>query len=167
MQRNRWELPSVIVCMAVLFVCTAVSQFAPSATTPHPIPAAPYTDRLESYHVYDGDTLTHCQIDLGYGITLSDSIRIVGVDTPEVRGASARAGLAVRDAASEWLSTHETLYLIGRGRDKYGRILGDVQPLGVGQSLSEWLIEKGYAHRYDGGKRPEWKTEELERIAGE
>lgn len=156
------------VAAACLFVAvqTGPSDAGPSPESPHPIPAAPLTDRLESYEVYDGDTLTACTIDLGYGIILRDSVRIVGVDAPELSGNHRNAGLVVRAAAAVWLAGHDSLWLIGRGRDKYGRILGDIQPPGVGQSLSEWLIERGYAHPYDGtGKRPEWTKAELERIA--
>lgn len=151
-------------CFGTYFGMVTVAEVA----EPHPIPARPYVDRLESYHVYDGDTLTNCTIDLGYGVVLRDAIRIVGIDTPEVSGSQRPAGVAVRDAAATWLSGADELWLIGRGRDKYGRILGDVQPPGVGQSLGEWLIEKGYAHAYDGrGSRPEWTADELRRIADE
>ena len=130
-----------------------------------PIEARPLTDRILSYTVYDGDTLTRCEIDLGYGITLRDSVRIVGVDTPEVTGTHREAGLVVRAAAKAWLGGHRELWLIGHGRGKYGRILGDVRSPGVGQSLGEWLLEKGYAKPTGkGGKRYPWSAEELERI---
>jgi endonuclease YncB( thermonuclease family) len=141
-----------------------------SLAAPQPIEARPLTDRLESYHVYDGDTLTQCTIDLGYGVVLRDSIRIVGIDCPEVTGDHKEAGIVVRDAAWGWLVKHHKqnnreLWLIGTGRGKYGRILGDVQPLGVGQTLGQWLLEKGYAKPTGkGGKREPWTEEELERI---
>lgn len=129
------------------------------------VPVQPYVDRLESWGVHDGDTLSPTIIDLGYGVLLRDRIRIIGIDAPEVFGEQRPAGLVVRDAAAGWLSQHKDLWFLGNGRDKYGRLLGDVQPRGGGQSLGEWLIENGYAHSYDGkGERPEWTEAELRRI---
>ena len=167
-KRRAVFVPGLCLASAILFF--AVSGLRPSAekwqTEPQPIAARPYTDRLESYTVRDGDTLTQCTIDLGYGVVLRDSVRIVGIDTPEITGEHKAAGLVVRDAVREWLGSHKELWLIGRGRGElYGRILGDVQPLGAGQSLSAWLLAKGYAkHSLPHGKRPEWTKAELERI---
>lgn len=162
--------------IAVVFAVVPPEDFPPPPpltlspshlVTSSPVPARPLVDRIESYTVYDGDTLSGCRIDLGYGITLTDSVRIVGVDCPEVTGPSREAGLLVRDAVKAWLANHRELWLIGRGREKFGRILGDVHPPGVGQSLASWLLEKGYAKPTgEGGKRPAWSQAELDAIAG-
>ena len=46
--------------------------------------------------VYDGDTIT-VDIDLGFGITFNDkSIRLSGIDTPEIRGEERLEGLRQR-----------------------------------------------------------------------
>ncbi|OHB78643.1 MAG: hypothetical protein A2W31_15230 [Planctomycetes bacterium RBG_16_64_10] len=169
MKPFRELLGAVIVALvataSLVLLSGMAADITPVPSEPTPIVARPLTDRLVAWTLYDGDTLTNCQIDLGYGITLTDSVRIIEIDTPEVTGPSAAAGTIVRDRTKVWLASHKELWLIGRGREKYGRILGDVQPVGGGQPLSQWLLKNGYAKpTSDTGKRPVWTPDELQRI---
>ena len=51
--------------------------------------------------VYDGDTIT-VDIDLGFGIMLrKQTLRLYGINTPEVRGESKEEGKRVRDLLRE------------------------------------------------------------------
>jgi micrococcal nuclease len=91
--------------------------------------------------VYDGDTIT-CLIEVGFGIKLEESIRLYGIDAPEVRGSERPQGLIARDSLRNLLLGKEiTLKSMGRG--KYGRIIGDLY---IGTiNVSDWLVEKGLA----------------------
>lgn len=45
-----------------------------------------YTYRALVKSIYDGDTL-RADIDLGFGVILADqSLRLLGIDTPEIKG---------------------------------------------------------------------------------
>ena len=103
---------------------------------------------------YDGDTL-RCWFDLGFGMRYVDSIRLDGVDTPEIRGGSeltkAAARLA-RDAVMDLVTQakdivfHSTVW-----RGKYGRPVGRLYL--DGRDLAEILIERRLGVAYDGGRR--------------
>jgi micrococcal nuclease len=86
-----------------------------------------YEYRAQVISVYDGDTL-RADIDLGFGVTMSNqSIRLRGIDAPEIRGESREAGLASRDylrALIEGMVV--TLKTHRDSKGKYGRWLGDV-----------------------------------------
>lgn len=80
--------------------------------------------------IYDGDTLT-VDIDLGMGVwRVGQTIRLWGLDTPEVRGSSREEGLRVRDFVRGLLQGKVVLLrtiLDKRGTDKtgkFGRLLG-------------------------------------------
>jgi len=81
----------------------------------------------EVYKVLDGDTVD-IRIDLGFDVMLRARIRMLGVDAPELSGATKAAGVA----AQQWLKgvlqrNAASLQVITTkvdGDDKYGRILG-------------------------------------------
>ena len=108
--------------------------------------------------VYDGDTF---KVDLeGIHPLLGDdiSIRINGIDTPEIRGGDDRVkelAEQARDMAAETLMGAERIELRNPGRGKYCRIVADVYA--DGESLAEKLKAAGLAKDYDGeGAKPEW-----------
>ena len=77
--------------------------------------------------VYDGDTIT-VDIDLGLGVWLrKQSIRLAGINAPEVRGDSKYLGYASRDALSELILDKEVKIKTYKSkRGKYGRWIVDV-----------------------------------------
>ena len=85
-----------------------------------------YVYKAEVYSVYDGDTL-RAHIDLGFGVLLKkQSIRWVGIDTPEVRGETREEGLKVRDYVRDFIPIGSEI-CIQTKKDKsgkYGRWLG-------------------------------------------
>lgn len=107
-----------------------------------------YTYRATVVRVYDGDTIT-VDIDLGFGVILSSQvIRLLGVNTPEVRGPERPEGLRVRDEVRELIPIGSEI-VIRTSKDrkgKYGRWLAEVFFQG-GRSLNDILIENG--HTYD------------------
>lgn len=107
--------------------------------------------------IYDGDSFT-VNVDewppiLGQKIT----IRIKGVDTPELRGKCKKevemARLAKQFTVSK-LRESKTIRLTGIERDKYFRILADVSFDGI--DLGRLLLEAKLAVPYTGAKKLEW-----------
>ena len=102
--------------------------------------------------VYDGDTV-RVEIDLGFGMSWKGSdgrgisIRLYGLNTPEVRGSEREQGLISRDRLREQiLDQYITLKTIKDKTGKYGRYLG-ILIKKDGTNLNEWLISEGLAER--------------------
>jgi len=102
--------------------------------------------------VYDGDTI-RADLDLGFGIWMQNqSIRFMGINTPELRGDSKEAGIVSRDRVIELLDGAGNECVIKTSKDKqtgkYGRILGeiwiDTQPI----SVNDILLNEGLAVEY-------------------
>jgi len=107
--------------------------------------------------VYDGDTFT-CDIEgIHPLIGESISVRINGIDTPEMtddRPEIRTRAIAARDYLNHRLNTAETVELKRLQRDKYFRILADVYV--DGEPVGRELIREGLARPYDGGTKTEW-----------
>jgi endonuclease YncB( thermonuclease family) len=119
---------------------------------------------VKAYEVQDGDTVK-VMLDLGFCLYHTVSLRVIGVDAPEMRVASQKAAAAVvKRSVAEWLyRDNEPLICVSIAMDKYaGRIVGDLMygPL----SLSQWLLNKRLAKPYDGGTKGHWTDEELSAI---
>jgi endonuclease YncB( thermonuclease family) len=105
--------------------------------------------------VIDGDTV-EVRIDLGFGLSLVEPVRLAGIDAPEM---STPAGPLARRALTNFLpmSTAATLRTGAAERDKYGRVLGDL--LVAGRSAGQEQLLRGHARPYDGGKRTKDPTQ--------
>ena len=99
--------------------------------------------------VYDGDTIT-CDIDLGVNMIMrNQKLRLVGINTPEVRGESRPEGLKVRDIVRSRISNKWVTIKTHRDKKgKYGRWLAEIYEAGVEESLTQWLLKEGYAKEY-------------------
>lgn len=106
-----------------------------------------YEYRAHVTKVYDGDTIT-VDIDLGFDIVLhKQSIRLLGINTPEVRGDEREQGLIARDAlAARILDKDVTIKTHKDSKGKYGRWLGEIYL--DDENLNEWLLTEGYAKPY-------------------
>ena len=85
------------------------------------------------------------------------SVRIRGVDTPEIRGkceAEKEGAVAARDFLRELLARAARIDLVDVKRGKYFRIVATVRADGVDMAAA--LIENGLGRPYGGGKRAEW-----------
>jgi endonuclease YncB( thermonuclease family) len=84
----------------------------------------------------------------------AESIRIVGLDTPELGRPGCmseyHAALRARDRLAELLAGGVVIHR--RGRDLYGRTLAVVRDL-AGRDLAEVLIAEGLARPYTGRTR--------------
>ena len=108
--------------------------------------------------VYDGDTI---KIDLPsmhplFGDDLS--IRLFGVDTPEMRGTTDEVkalAMQAQQVTEKALEGASKIELRNPQRGKYFRIISEVWI--DGESLADMLKKKGLAKDYNGeGARPEW-----------
>ena len=105
---------------------------------------------------YDCDTLT-ILFDLGFNISIKEKCRLHEIDAPEIRGKNQQEkDLAIkgRDFVRE-LIVGETVEITTYKPGKFGRMLIKVY-IDDGQCLNDLLVEKGYARKYDGGKREGW-----------
>lgn len=107
--------------------------------------------------VYDGDTLT-VDASLWPGLTWDGSVRVRGIDAPEINGqceTEKMLAISARDYVRELL-IDESVMLCDIEDDKYGgRVLAWVF-LYDGESLAERLVANGYARAYNGGERQGW-----------
>jgi|TARA_R110000787_G_scaffold336_10_gene1343 micrococcal nuclease len=96
--------------------------------------------------IYDGDTVT-ATIDLGFDLNYVQSIRLLGINAPEVRGVDKINGLASRDHLRSILMGKDVTILVPKKeRGKYGRILGDI--ILDGKNINDSMVESGFAETY-------------------
>lgn len=103
-----------------------------------------WTVLSQSGTAIDGDTFdTVVPIWIGFGsrsISVSERVRVLGVDTPELTGATKDAALAAKAFTQRWLS-QGPFSINACKRDAFGRVLGIV--FRDGQILAEDLITAG------------------------
>lgn len=107
--------------------------------------------------VHDGDTFIVDIANVHPIIGKSISVRINGIDTPEItdsRPTIKALAIAARDYVTQRLQCAKTIELVNVQRDKYFRLLADVYVDGI--NLAEDLIQNGLAQFYDGGTKPTW-----------
>ena len=112
-----------------------------------------YVYAARCVQVIDGDTLD-LDIDLGMYFRATKRVRLKGIDTPELRGKDKERAVAARTEVTIWTDGVELLIRTELDEtDKYGRLLADVWVDGLATSLSDHLVARGLARRYDGGRR--------------
>lgn len=125
----------------------------------------PYEYKARFKKVIDGDTLI-VDIDLGFSIVLADqTIRLIGLDTPESRSkdkVEKLFGIASKKAVEDFMKNSDqenliiqTIFCDDNG-DKFGRILGKIYNSNKA-CLNDWLIEKNHAVKYDGENKDKIK----------
>ena len=112
---------------------------------------------LDITSIYDGDTF-RANIK-GYPAIVGEhmSIRINGIDTPELRGKCDKEKQLARKAKQftvEHLRSAKSITLKNIKRGKYFRLIADVYIDGV--SLGEQLIKQGHAVKYIGKTKKQW-----------
>ena len=109
-----------------------------------------YTYKVkEILRVIDGDTMV-VNVDLGFDITLTQKIRVKGIDSPETRTSDPQEkaqGLAAKTFAEAWLQNKSLLVKTYKD-DKYGRMLGDFICADTGATLAEAMIAANHATVY-------------------
>jgi endonuclease YncB( thermonuclease family) len=126
-----------------------------------------YTYKIkEIAKVVDGDTIDVI-IDLGFGLTKKERVRIAGIDAPESRTRDLyekKLGLEAKYWLKEHIEYCDNAIIKTEKEGKYGRILGWLYTDEFSISLNDVMIEKGYAWEYDGGsKEKDYKELEIKR----
>ena len=137
----------LIVLRSLLIAATAISTaVAQQAIT---------VDQV--VRVYDGDTIT-VNIDQWPAVVgQAISVRIRGIDTPEIRGQcqqEKQQAKKARDCVKSSLSSAQHITLTNIERGKYFRLVADV--FVDDQSLAAILLQQQLARPYDGGSRQPW-----------
>jgi micrococcal nuclease len=98
---------------------------------------------------YDGDTIDLI-VDLGFTIVSSQRIRLLGLNTPEIRGKEKEEGFIFRTHTRTWLASHcsETqdwplIIRTLKDTDSFGRYLAYVESSDTGLSLNDHLLALG------------------------
>ena len=106
-----------------------------------------YEYRAKVIKVYDGDTVT-VDIELGFNIVLhKQKIRLIGINTPEVRGPEKKEGIISRDALRKRILNKKVILKTYKDKKgKYGRWLGEIWI--DDESINDWLLTEGYAVEY-------------------
>lgn len=142
------------ILLLIFFIVLAVITSRSKAADPN------YPDIVVTKFVrnYDADTIT---VNIGGWpriIGENISIRINGIDAPEIRGGTEYSKALAKEAkyvVYMLLKCSEKIILKNPKRGKYFRIVADVEFGGV--DLGKLLISMGYAKKYDGmSARPDW-----------
>ena len=98
--------------------------------------------------VIDGDTV-EAEVDLGFHISSRMMLRLLGINTPEIKGPTRPAGLAARDHLQHLIQSHTdstnqlTIRTQKDATEKYGRCLATLITGDV--NLNEAMIAAGQA----------------------
>lgn len=124
-------------------------------------PKQPDTFRVVVKALYDGDTITACDIEVGLTVWLhGEKIRLLGINAPEMTGATKLAGQASKARLEALLKDHDVVVVINLKdtRDKYGRFLGTLWvkgleadgwcPVGTWCDVNAQMIASGQAVPY-------------------
>ncbi len=104
-----------------------------------------YEYRAKIVDVYDGDTFTF-EVDLGFSITVTEKIRLAGINTPEVRWSSKVEGKMVRDYVRSIILGKEVIIQVFK-KGKFGRYIAYVffdGISGIPCNLTEHLLQRNY-----------------------
>ena len=106
-----------------------------------------YTYKARCTSVYDGDSVT-LDIELGFNIVMhNQKIRLLGINTPEVRGSDRLDGLISRDRLRELIEGKDIIMVSHRDKSgKYGRWLATIYANGL--NVNQLLINEGLAEIY-------------------
>ena len=106
----------------------------------------------EVVRVVDGDTVDVI-LDLGFGLSKKERVRVAGVDTPEKRTRNDKEKKLGYDAtafAEEWFDGGDIVVRTEKD-GKYGRMLGWFHK--GEECFNHRLIDEGYAWTYTGGTK--------------
>lgn len=89
----------------------------------------------------DGDTFV-ADLKVWPGLTARETVRVLGVNAPEMKGATREAAVKSQVFAADWLAQGD-VRVYACQRDAFGRLLGTVTR-GT-QNLSTLLLDGGFA----------------------
>lgn len=104
-----------------------------------------WTFSAEMTRLVDGDT-QELTVDAGFHTDRAVTLRLLGVNTPEVKGASRAAGLAASEFSRQWYESHDDLVIqtrkdVKRSTDAFRRYLVKVEGRNVTTNVREDLAQ--------------------------
>lgn len=143
---------SILGLIASLFVTIGISKVQASASDcTHTAKSFKCVKYLKNY---DADTVTFSIPGVHPLLGEKISIRVLGIDTPEKRGrlpCEKEVSRTAQKLVENLLSNAKIISLHNVGRDKYFRILADIQY--DGKDLKEVLLKNGLAYPYFGATK--------------
>lgn len=99
--------------------------------------------------IHDGDTM-HVEVDLGLDIDTKLTIRLYGLNAPELSTAAGKASLAW---VQQWFAAYAptsviVLRTVKDHREKYGRYLGTILSPDLAHNLNDEVVAAGQAVPY-------------------
>lgn len=96
--------------------------------------------------VIDGDTVK-VEIDLGFNLKIEQTVRLYGINAPEIKGESREKGLAATEYLRSLIENSEiTLETLKDKKEKYGRYLGKLVKDGI--DINQEMVKTGHAIPY-------------------
>jgi endonuclease YncB( thermonuclease family) len=155
MQKRPWMKGLNVILSTSLFIflfAFGAGAMAEESSCTHSAKAFHCVNYIRNY---DGDTLT-VRIPSVHPLLGKDiSVRILGIDSPEIRSddpCERQSAFKAKEALKAILKKAKRIDLTSIGRDKYFRVLAEVDVDGV--NVAEQMLKEGYAVPYDGGHRP-------------
>ena len=108
-----------------------------------------YEYDAEIIRAIDGDTVV-ARIDLGFHTYSVQTLRLYGINTPEVRGEDKQAGISAANHLRSLIKDHAplTITTIKDRQGKYGRFLATLYGAG-GCNINKQLVDDGHAVEKD------------------
>jgi len=110
-----------------------------------------YTYKATVKSIYDGDTI-RVDIDLGFGLIFKDqALRLLGINTPEIRGEEKELGLISKKFVEERIPVGSAITIVTERdrKEKFGRYLATVFYGEGSKNLNEELLQGGMARPYE------------------
>lgn len=142
----------ILTCIVIAAMAGFFSSVASSAYS------GPYA--LLAPVAVDGDTI-NADVPLWPGVTADDvSIRVLGVDTPEITGSKCAeekaAGILAKAFTDAWITKNYPIVVVNVKPDKYSGRFDAIVTGSGGERLSAALIQAGHGRPYNGGARQSW-----------
>ena len=155
---------TMLLFLAVLTSCASPISRTKPEIRPLTMPKA-HTEgepfQVALFHgCYDGDTCTVSLPDLPPIFGDHITVRLAGIDTPEMKGICEEEKALARQAQAftqKLMVQAQKIELQEPKRDKYFRVLARV--MADGQEVAQELVKAGLARSYDGGKKERWCQE--------
>ena len=109
-------------------------------------------------YIFDGDTFS-AQVFLEPTVKITVRVRLINIDTPEIKGACRREKDLAQRAKSRLMELVPRGTVVELGNIKDDKYLGRINAnvfLPDGRDVGLILIDGGYGRPYGGGKRKSW-----------
>ena len=141
---------------SIIVILSIASLAIPAAASGKQVIQGPIAAKV--IKVMDGDTL-QISAKIWLDQTMVTSVRISGIDTPELDGkckSESNAARVAKRRLKDFIGKDQ-IRLTQIRNDKYaGRVVANVARVADGADAAKYMLSKGLAREYGGGKRQGW-----------